>query len=101
MKLRLANAAAHGKLAAALAADAVGGCKAVHQQENYFFDGSGQELSSKRVVLRVRFYNTDAKALITVKVGWRRGGWFGFIRVVLGLFPPCLWSVVCEVNSAH
>lgn len=67
VKLRLANAAAHGKLAAALAADAVGGCKAVHQQENYFFDGSGQELSSKRVVLRVRFYNKDAKALITVK----------------------------------
>lgn len=38
-------------------------------QENYFFDGAGQELSSKRVVLRVRFYDVDRKAVLTVKVG--------------------------------
>lgn len=37
-------------------------------QENFFFDGAGQELSSRRVVLRVRFYNQDQKAVITVKV---------------------------------
>lgn len=37
-------------------------------QENFFFDGAGQELSSRRVVLRVRFYNHDKKAVITVKV---------------------------------
>lgn len=34
-----------------------------------FFDGAAQELSSQRVVLRVRFYDVDRKALVTVKVG--------------------------------
>jgi hypothetical protein len=65
VKLRLADAAAHASLAAALAAAR----RATHQQENYFFDGAAQELSSRRVVLRVRFYDKDAKAVITVKVG--------------------------------
>ena len=37
-------------------------------QENYFFDGAGQELSGKRVVLRVRFYGGDKKAVLTLKV---------------------------------
>lgn len=31
------------------------------------FDGTAKELSSKRCVLRVRFYNKDRKAVITVK----------------------------------
>ena len=31
------------------------------------FDGSGGELSSRRCVLRVRFYNKDRKAVITFK----------------------------------
>lgn len=63
VKLRLADAAAHAKLAAALQP----GYKTTHQQENFFFDGTGQELSSRRVVLRVRFYDVDKKAVITVK----------------------------------
>lgn len=63
MKLRLADAAAHAKVAEALRA----GYRTTHQQENFFFDGAGQELSSRRVVLRVRFYNQDQKAVITVK----------------------------------
>lgn len=37
-------------------------------QENFFFDGCEQELSSKLVVLRIRFYNVDEKAVITLKV---------------------------------
>lgn len=37
-------------------------------QENYFFDGPNRELNSKRVVLRLRFYDTDKKAEITLKV---------------------------------
>lgn len=65
MKLRLAGPEAHAALAAALQP----AHRATHQQENFFFDGASQELSSQRVVLRMRFYNKDAKALITVKVG--------------------------------
>eukprot|EP01025_Chloroclados_australasicus_P019120 TRINITY_DN2029_c0_g1_i1.p1 TRINITY_DN2029_c0_g1~~TRINITY_DN2029_c0_g1_i1.p1 ORF type:complete len:198 (+),score=21.93 TRINITY_DN2029_c0_g1_i1:265-858(+) len=38
-----------------------------YNQENYFFDGSNQELSTNRVVLRLRFYNTSEKAVITIK----------------------------------
>eukprot|EP00887_Chlorella_sp_A99_P006098 scaffold22.g6098.t1 len=34
--------------------------------DNYFFDGAGQELSSRRVVLRVRLYDESKKAVITV-----------------------------------
>lgn len=41
--------------------------KTVHDQENHFFDGAQKELSSQKVVLRVRFYGGDQKAVITVK----------------------------------
>ena len=41
--------------------------KTVHDQENHFFDGAQKELSSQKVVLRIRFYGTDQKAVITVK----------------------------------
>jgi uncharacterized protein YjbK len=37
-------------------------------QENYFFDGPNQELNSRRVVLRVRLYDKDKKARLTLKV---------------------------------
>eukprot|EP01024_Parvocaulis_polyphysoides_P054621 TRINITY_DN5525_c0_g6_i1.p2 TRINITY_DN5525_c0_g6~~TRINITY_DN5525_c0_g6_i1.p2 ORF type:complete len:198 (-),score=33.02 TRINITY_DN5525_c0_g6_i1:332-925(-) len=36
-------------------------------QENYFFDGQNKELSAQRVVLRLRFYNKDEKAVVTIK----------------------------------
>ena len=65
MKLRLADAAAHARLAAGLQA----GYRVTHHQENVFFDGAAGELSARRAVLRVRFYNGDAKAVITLKVG--------------------------------
>lgn len=39
-----------------------------HTQENSFFDGPNSELNSKRVVVRVRLYNKDQKATLTVKV---------------------------------
>jgi len=63
IKLRLGGAAAHARLAEALAARH----RAKHHQENFFFDGSNGELSSQRVVLRVRFYNVDQRAVVTVK----------------------------------
>eukprot|EP00878_Enallax_costatus_P005718 GHUV01005996.1.p1 GENE.GHUV01005996.1~~GHUV01005996.1.p1 ORF type:complete len:199 (+),score=59.12 GHUV01005996.1:362-958(+) len=63
VKLRLASADAHKKLQDLLASGRV----ATHQQENFFFDGPNRELNSKRVVLRLRFYDTDKKAEITLK----------------------------------
>jgi uncharacterized protein YjbK len=40
----------------------------LHLQENYFFDGLNKELNSRLVVLRLRFYDTDKKAVLTLKV---------------------------------
>lgn len=70
IKLRLKDEEAHARLAAALKAS----YRTTHEQENYFFDGSSAELSSARVILRLRFYNFDKKALLTVKVGREEGG---------------------------
>ena len=64
IKLRLEDKAAHAKLAAYLEKD----LQATHHQENYFFDGAKQEITSTRTVLRCRFYNTDQRALLTMKV---------------------------------
>ena len=44
------------------------GLGATHKQENYFFDGPAAELNSKCTVLRLRFYDVDKKAVITIKV---------------------------------
>ncbi|KAI8471375.1 MAG: CYTH-like domain-containing protein [Monoraphidium minutum] len=63
VKLRLGGKDDYEKLAAALAA----GAGPVYQQENYFFDSPGGELNAKRVVVRVRLYNKDQKATLTVK----------------------------------
>jgi hypothetical protein len=52
-------------------------CAALAVQENYFFDGPGRELNSKRVVLRLRFYDTDKKAVLTLKVRTARQAWRG------------------------
>lgn len=43
------------------------------KQENYFFDGPSKELNSRLVVLRLRFYDTDKKAVLTLKVCVRVG----------------------------
>eukprot|EP00879_Flechtneria_rotunda_P016822 GHRR01017607.1.p1 GENE.GHRR01017607.1~~GHRR01017607.1.p1 ORF type:complete len:202 (+),score=60.18 GHRR01017607.1:305-910(+) len=63
VKLRLPGPEAHQQLEQLLAT----GRKATHRQENYFFDGSKRELNSQRVVLRVRFYDHDKKAVLTLK----------------------------------
>ena len=62
MKLRLSKDA-HDKLVTLLASEQ----KHLFQQENFFFDGVNQELTSKRCVMRLRFFNTDEKAVLTVK----------------------------------
>ncbi|CAI5960815.1 unnamed protein product [Closterium sp. NIES-65] len=63
VKLRLANKEAHARVAELLAANH----RVTHQQENVFFDGANGELSRNRIVLRLRFYNSDSKCVVTVK----------------------------------
>eukprot|EP00967_Tisochrysis_lutea_P114216 scaffold181856_cov23-Tisochrysis_lutea.AAC.1 len=47
--------------------------KAVHTacvspaQENYFFDGDANQLEATHTVLRLRFYNGNDKATVTIK----------------------------------
>jgi len=85
VKLRLGSKDDYERLAAVLAASA----GPVYQQENFFFDGSKSELNSRRVVVRVRLYNKDQKATLTVKVrgmGVGRGlVWAGLGLVVFGV----------------
>lgn len=63
VKIRLPNREAYDKAAAFLNPGKV----AVYQQENFFFDGANKELSSRRVISRVRMYNKDEKATLTIK----------------------------------
>lgn len=63
MKLRLPDAAAHQHLSDALAPWHL----RTHLQENLFFDGAGGELSAQRAVLRLRFYNGDARCVLSLK----------------------------------
>ncbi|GIL60526.1 hypothetical protein Vafri_15074 [Volvox africanus] len=63
IKIRLPDRAAYDKVTAALEQ----GRTASYAQANYFFDGPNRELNSRRVVLRLRTYNGDEKATITLK----------------------------------
>jgi adenylate cyclase class IV len=63
VKLRLTGKPAHDSLVERLADSR----QHVYEQENFFFDGSNAELTSNRCVMRLRFFNTDEKAVITVK----------------------------------
>eukprot|EP00775_Hariotina_reticulata_P007407 gene7407-7616_t len=63
VKLRLSGREAYARLEEVLRP----GKLTTHQQENYFFDGPNRELNSQMVVLRLRFYNDDKKAVITLK----------------------------------
>lgn len=62
VKIRLADRVSYDKVKSLLLSP-----KAIHEQENYFFDGPNNELGSTKTVLRVRWYNKDEKAIITVK----------------------------------
>ena len=64
IKLRLPNKEAHDAVARQLKDS----FRETHQQENFFFDGVREELSSQRMVLRCRFYNKDKRAIVTLKV---------------------------------
>lgn len=97
VKLRLGSRDDYDRLATVLAS----GAGPVYQQENYFFDGPASELNSKRVVVRVRLYNKDQKATLTIKVGARglcvvvmhERGWLqvcGTTREGVGAFLWCM-----------
>ncbi|XP_078437852.1 adenylate cyclase [Wolffia australiana] len=75
VKLRLPDAAAHQKLADALSPWRL----RTHMQENLFFDGAGGELSSRRAVVRLRFYDGDARCVLSLKARAQLSG--GISRV--------------------
>lgn len=63
MKLRLANSEAHRHLTTSLAPFHV----TTHRQRNFFFDGAASQLSSRRAVLRLRFYGDDERCVVSLK----------------------------------
>ncbi|XP_010250281.1 PREDICTED: triphosphate tunel metalloenzyme 3-like isoform X2 [Nelumbo nucifera] len=63
VKLRLPDSTAHQKLSDVLSPFHL----QTHFQENVFFDGTAAELSSKRAVLRLRFYNSDSRCVVSLK----------------------------------
>lgn len=63
VKIRLDDASAHQKVVALLTAH----YQVTHLQQNVFFDGAQQELSSKNMVLRLRFYNGDERCVVSLK----------------------------------
>ncbi|KAF7806455.1 triphosphate tunel metalloenzyme 3 [Senna tora] len=63
VKLRLPNALAHRQLTTLLAPFHL----KTHRQENLFFDGAAEQLSSRRAVLRLRFYDDDARCVVSLK----------------------------------
>lgn len=63
MKLRLPDSATHQKLQTLLTPFHL----ITHSQYNTFFDGAGAELSTRRAVLRLRFYGDNAKCVVSLK----------------------------------
>lgn len=63
MKLKLPDRESHQKLISILSPFHL----KTHCQHNTFFDGAGSELSSRRAVLRLRFYNDDSKCVVSLK----------------------------------
>jgi hypothetical protein len=97
VKLRLGGQADYERLASLLAP----GAGPVYQQENVFFDGPASELNARRVVVRVRLYNKDQKATLTVKVPRRAGGavWLRG-RGLRGRWPPVCTHIAACVFKA-
>lgn len=63
VKLRLPDAEAHSRLASVLSSHHI----KTHRQENFFFDGAAGELSSRRAVLRIRFYDQNVRCVVSLK----------------------------------
>ncbi|PSS13899.1 Triphosphate tunel metalloenzyme 3 like [Actinidia chinensis var. chinensis] len=63
VKLRLPDSAAHRSVLSLLSPFH----RCTLRQHNSFFDGASAELSSRRAVLRLRFYDDDAKCVVSLK----------------------------------
>ncbi|KAL2338444.1 hypothetical protein Fmac_012890 [Flemingia macrophylla] len=63
VKLRLADADAHRRVTAILSPFHT----VTHRQQNLFFDGAASELSERRAILRLRFYNGDERCVVSLK----------------------------------
>lgn len=63
MKLKLPDSTTHQNLQALLAPFHV----ITHSQYNTFFDGASAELSTRRAVLRLRFYGDNSKCVVSLK----------------------------------
>ncbi|CAM6099877.1 unnamed protein product [Calypogeia fissa] len=63
VKLKLSGLEAHEKVATVLKPYH----SVAHMQENFFFDGANKELSSRKSVLRLRFYDVDKQCVVTYK----------------------------------
>ncbi|XP_026454659.1 triphosphate tunel metalloenzyme 3-like [Papaver somniferum] len=63
LKLKLPDSTSHQKLSDLLSPFHI----KTHLQDNIFFDGLNSELSSKRAVLRLRFYNDDSLCVVSLK----------------------------------
>ncbi|KAJ3675393.1 hypothetical protein LUZ60_004435 [Juncus effusus] len=63
VKLRLPDAAAHRRLSDALASFH----RCTHLQENIFFDGPNGELAAGSSALRLRFYGSDSRCVLSLK----------------------------------
>lgn len=63
MKLNLISSESHSRVAQLFSEHHL----AKYEQENFFFDGRNKELSTQMAVLRVRIYNVDEKAELTLK----------------------------------
>lgn len=63
VKLRLPDAAAHQRLSDALAPRH----RRTHLQENLFFDAPSGELAAAFAALRLRFYDADARCVLSLK----------------------------------
>ncbi|CAL5443417.1 unnamed protein product [Camellia sinensis] len=63
VKLCLPDSAAHQNLLSILSPFH----RQTHRQYNTFFDGVASELSSRRAVLRLRFYDDDANCVVSLK----------------------------------
>ncbi|KAK9269011.1 hypothetical protein L1049_000779 [Liquidambar formosana] len=63
VKLRLPDSASHHHLSSVLSPHHI----KTHRQENNFFDGAAGELSARRAILRIRFYDDDTRCVISLK----------------------------------
>jgi hypothetical protein len=99
LKLGLPSAIEYVRLREAL--DAAGGIVCARQQENLFFEGANDELSSACLALRVRIERVEgvAQAFVTLKTGGVSDGVLTDRAEGEGVLPPDVASVRAYPSS--